>query len=1334
MKRKLLYMLFMICMVIPCAIVLVACGGGNNDEDNGPVTNITVSMANDSYNYDDVNHTITVEYGNNYNFTAKDFKLVATYQNGKTRNLKTSEFQIETIGINPDEITPAGDYTIYISYRSVNYSYDTNVYLSVRHFVEKPTLSTNTLTYNGDVQSPEIIGFNEEYMRFSGVYEGIDVGRGYFYAIDLNPYCVWKDGSVDEITCMLEWEILPLEIPTPIFEDYQYNSSPVYSFMLNISNSEEFDSLPDFDISDDIYFSTPDMREAGDYDIELILNSSNFIFSENKSNTIKSQFTITPYFLDIPEIILETTYGDGKVCINDSSIINNYHSFINSEFVNGEPVNAGEHQMKLFIAEWHRNSCLWNESDIVDGENVIVQNDKSILINWKINPKEIATPTYADDELEFTFVNEYTSFNPTYKLREWEGVEFLANDNTVFDDTYWGEIDAGEYTFTVYLTNPEGYTNYIWQETKDTRTYKFNWKINKRNYGEGGGYDYGVLESLKAKNTFDIDDIQINPTHELSTYQNEEDLPFYVEGNTTAWIEKERVDKSDYVLTTYTYTDSYGIIWVKNFYDYADNTLDKYDYHQTLDLSGKEVGDTQYIYLTFFAQHKNYNDKAGILTKVNIAEKGSQYCSFNYTDNWETPIYGEEIGLLDVFASGNPNPKIQYRFFKDDKSSTIEHGSQLFLDVGSYTNAFLLISGSEDYEDLSITIKNITICPRPVKAEEVQASATGIKYLENLTYSELTGFATVYGKTIEGALSWVDSTICPTFADANKTEYEALFTPTSGNYAACTITLKLNVGKAVVNTYAAPRYSTYGNEIFEGDLFSEMVLYSSGQAYNLNDERIGGEWELLTFDNKYVGEYAMFRFTPEDLDTYEVFEIDYENPYTYTVQSFELTYEPYYMIYLDGKHYSSGGIVSVTYKRVDLINPVVREFEASRLIKNRIDENYYTLQCGKIVTEQLQYSEVAYVSSIEEFEDATRSFEYVVIIDGDVTVDCANKSSIDSRMYGNYVILEDSTLTFTNLYLDIESYNTDLTTEANYLSHFTHFLNFGTLNVSNVEDGNIYIHNFGTANLSNSLFGYMSFLNEKDATINVETWGEVEDPDDSDNYTHYSDFRNDGTINFLYYGEDPVIENGYMHAMRIARESYNTGILNGCFDMADANLNISSGSYVKSKCIVTDDEASGRYSENAIIRREPTVTIDNVITKRTGRVKYEVKTEADFVNAIKLANLSYAGVDVIITQDLDVSNSDAVSNYQSVSTVENRCHLFIAENNSIIINMDITLNIGDKTIALEHTYYPDRYNYAQYDSRGTLIGNIRYGHLGTDSEYKGNYIIRQGNVTGTITN
>ena len=123
---------------------------------------------------------------------------------------------------------------------------------------------------------------------------------------------------------------------------------------------------------------------------------------------------------------------------------------------------------------------------------------------------------------------------------------------------------------------------------------------------------------------------------------------------------------------------------------------------------------------------------------------------------------------------------------------------------------------SKHYEQLTGTASITVAKATPVIAEKPTAGA--LIYGQNLSDSTLTGgkaaYQTADGTEITGAFAWKNSSIKPTAADSQKTEYDVTFTPSDkDNYNAVDTKLTLTVNKAaqapnMPQAAMAPAHST----------------------------------------------------------------------------------------------------------------------------------------------------------------------------------------------------------------------------------------------------------------------------------------------------------------------------------------------------------------------------------------------------------------------------------------------------------------------------------------------------------------------------------------------
>lgn len=143
MRKKIATWLLAFALILPCSMLLTACEK-KKEAGDAKVESISVELVSSDYTMK--NNTIEIPYGGKVEFTATDFKMTATMDNGekKTVPAKTDTEDGYTFSstIPSDEITPIGDYSITFSHEEV----EENLVICVK--VVKADVDMSAVTWN----------------------------------------------------------------------------------------------------------------------------------------------------------------------------------------------------------------------------------------------------------------------------------------------------------------------------------------------------------------------------------------------------------------------------------------------------------------------------------------------------------------------------------------------------------------------------------------------------------------------------------------------------------------------------------------------------------------------------------------------------------------------------------------------------------------------------------------------------------------------------------------------------------------------------------------------------------------------------------------------------------------------------------------------------------------------------------------------------------------------------------------------------------------------------------------------------------------------------------
>ncbi len=180
-------------------------------------------------------------------------------------------------------------------------------------------------------------------------------------------------------------------------------------------------------------------------------------------------------------------------------------------------------------------------------------------------------------------------------------------------------------------------------------------------------------------------------------------------------------------------------------------------------------------------------------------------------------------------------------------------------DVATDKASWRFIPDNDVYKEVVGTL-DITVKQAPLVVEAVPVVADRT-YDPSVTLADvaLSG-GTVkdeYGDTIEGTWSWVNSDTVPTVVNDG---YEAVFTPVDVNYETVTGTITVTVAKATPDIGTV---SVLDDELENTTDISTVVLKRT-------DESMAGTLELTAEALLYGAHGYVWKFTPQDLNNYEV--------------------------------------------------------------------------------------------------------------------------------------------------------------------------------------------------------------------------------------------------------------------------------------------------------------------------------------------------------------------------------------------------------------------------------------------------------------------------------
>lgn len=331
MKKKIFNFLFTLCLIIPCAFFITACGKDPN-EPNEPSPENAVSVTidfsmrdditfSDLWDIDEQTNTYTITYGDG-SWSDELFEVVATTEEGKTRTLKKATAQNPAgykIDTNiPDESTwtssyiPAGTYTFKLYCDAFN----NGIYKTEACEGETYTIIVNkkTLDYSdfGSFWNPDPKNENEATSIFE--YNGHEINIGFqpvfsqlegIYNFEIiEEGSVWSATNVGDYTAKINYDIDE--------DNYIYNFPlPVKEFDWSIKKVDLSNTLANIWASYDVDESLYEEEYTG-YPIFLVSSldmlaqhlqgQNNLILTGVKVNGVETSFPVS--FTEIGEYVI----------------------------------------------------------------------------------------------------------------------------------------------------------------------------------------------------------------------------------------------------------------------------------------------------------------------------------------------------------------------------------------------------------------------------------------------------------------------------------------------------------------------------------------------------------------------------------------------------------------------------------------------------------------------------------------------------------------------------------------------------------------------------------------------------------------------------------------------------------------------------------------------------------------------------------------------------------------------------------------------------------------------------------------------------------------------
>ena len=293
-----------------------------------------------------------------------------------------------------------------------------------------PVPKLNPLTYTGTEQT--IIEETQYYAISSGQNKATDAGD---YTVTLklkDPDDEWTDGQ-GGLTRTLPWKILQYPVPTPV------PTKP--SFVFDGTEQEGFTNGTGYAILENAKATA-----ANTYVVKAKLTDANYKWADGTATAERSDlsWTIEKLLFDAPTPFAPSHTYDGT----------EQTGYVASVWYDYDGVNVATNGQTYSVT-----------AKLKDEANTGWKPGVDPSLTWEIKPQTVTTIT-PKAGLVFTG-EEQSAYDPTEEeLRKFS----LEGEKAT---------DAGDYTLTATLLNPEGFTNYKWSDGKSTPL-SLPWKIAPR--------------------------------------------------------------------------------------------------------------------------------------------------------------------------------------------------------------------------------------------------------------------------------------------------------------------------------------------------------------------------------------------------------------------------------------------------------------------------------------------------------------------------------------------------------------------------------------------------------------------------------------------------------------------------------------------------------------------------------------------------------------------------------------------------------------------------------------------------------------------------------------
>ena len=510
MKNKILmWILFAVCF-LPSLLLLSAC-------DNAKELGLKVVLNEQSFATNE-NNILELEYNDKISY-----QTFIILDNGKTKDVDEEKLVVVDNDQIIGENLALGEYSLSFCYEDFD-AVDVSIVVKPKK-LDMPTASAS-LVYNGNIQTFNLFGFDEDLMNIEGNTANI-VGT-YLATVTLEDsinYC-WEDGSIREL--YYSWGIVKKPIVKPTLSPFGL----VYT-------TEEQDA-PILNYDSTLMSMEGDLtaKVVGDYSVSISLKDThNYIWADKTSDTFVINYNIGKALLVKPtKTADEYTYNKQSqqlqlVGFNDQTM----------QISGNIETNANDYTAVVSLKDSDNYS--WADGTTDD-----------VAIDWKINKFEVVVPTIVENLV-------YNAFNQTVQINNVD--EDLMEVSGILTAK-----TAGDYSVYFDLKDT---SNYKWVGT-DEKQVVVRWGIGKkplekpeiddRTYVYNGEEQSVVIKNLDTVTIIDSGNTATDAGDYVAIIKLYDKVNYKWEDGTQddlrlAWtIEKAKLEKPIIADKVYTYNGS----------------------------------------------------------------------------------------------------------------------------------------------------------------------------------------------------------------------------------------------------------------------------------------------------------------------------------------------------------------------------------------------------------------------------------------------------------------------------------------------------------------------------------------------------------------------------------------------------------------------------------------------------------------------------------------------------------------------------------------------------------------------------------------------------------